>query len=269
MKSRVLTAIGLIPFVLGAFFCASPFPILLLATLAALISASELGRLVKAHPAWITVGLGACLLPQLHLFARSWHQAVLYLCLFLIGITTTLVRANTNSKVNAGENLPWLVLEGFWFVGPLLSLLALHAFGAPETLWTLKSPLLLAVIPLWGGDSAAIFAGKAFGKHLLAPKISPKKTVEGSVANLLACIAVAVPLATWVGQSWQIGLGCGLIAGIFGQAGDLFESHIKRLGGVKDSGSLLPGHGGVLDRIDSILFTAPLVWLVIACVEYA
>ena len=121
----------------------------------------------------------------------------------------------------------------------------------------------MALVPVWAGDIAAIFAGKAFGKHPLAPKISPKKTVEGSVANLLAAVATAWLLGRFLGLSDARSLGAGVAVGILGQAGDLFESWLKRRADVKDSGTLLPGHGGVLDRIDSVLFAAPAVALIL------
>jgi phosphatidate cytidylyltransferase len=114
----------------------------------------------------------------------------------------------------------------------------------------------MSIVPLWGGDTAAIFVGRWIGKHPLAPSISPQKTIEGGVANLLACVLVAVVLGALLAISWPASLACGLVAGVFGQAGDLFESALKRRAGLKDSGALLPGHGGLLDRIDSILFTA-------------
>ena len=129
-------------------------------------------------------------------------------------------------------------------------------------LWCL-SPALMALVPVWAGDIAAIFAGKAFGRHPLAPKVSPKKTVEGSVANLLAAVLAAWLLGRLLGLPNVRSLGAGVAVGILGQAGDLFESWLKRRAGVKDSGTLLPGHGGVLDRIDSVLFAAPAVAVIL------
>lgn len=145
-----------------------------------------------------------------------------------------------------------------WVLGPLLLLVALQVLGNDGRGgdWNFQTPLLLVFLPLWAGDTAAIFAGKAFGKHLLAPNISPKKTWEGAIANFLACILAAWGTAVWVGIAPAWGVLIGVITGILGQAGDLFESWLKRQAGVKDSGNLLPGHGGILDRIDSLLFTA-------------
>jgi len=111
-------------------------------------------------------------------------------------------------------------------------------------------------VPIWAGDTAAIFAGKAFGKHKLAPNISPNKTWEGSIANLLACIGCAFALGMPNHVSALACLLVGLSTGILGQIGDLYESLLKRRAGVKDSGTLLPGHGGMYDRLDSLMMSA-------------
>lgn len=146
-----------------------------------------------------------------------------------------------------------------WLVPPLLCVFLLHRAAPGAGLWCL-SPALMALVPVWAGDVAAIFAGRAFGKHPLAPRISPKKTVEGAVANLLAAVLAAWLLGRLLGLPDARSLGAGLAVGLLGQAGDLFESWLKRRAGVKDSGTLLPGHGGVLDRFNSLLLVAPAVF---------
>jgi len=253
VKSRVLTAIGLIPFVLGAFFCANPIPILLLAGIASLLSLSELARLINTPTVWL--GL---LWPLLfRMMGPELGGPLMLVPTFLVGVFATWQASQDK------ESAPFIApFASLWPIVPIIGLVMMHGIAPVHTVWKLTSPLLLAVIPLWGGDTAAIFAGKAFGKTPLAPKISPKKTVEGGIANLLACLVVATLVANAIGQSVLVGLLCGTVAGILGQIGDLFESGLKRAVGVKDSGTLLPGHGGILDRIDSILFTAPFVWLI-------
>jgi phosphatidate cytidylyltransferase len=266
VKERVLTALALIPPVLAALFLSSPYAIGLLAFAVAVIGSGEIKRMLRdesRYPTW----LGAVLMmgPVLSLIsgerANRFALAGAGALLFVIGIMAAYVAARR------GTGRPSLsILASAWVAGPLTSLMALHAYGSATGLWSFATPVLLAIVPLWGGDTAAIFAGKAWGKHPLAPTISPKKTWEGSIANLLACVAVAVPLAVWIGYPWPIGLACGLAAGLLGQAGDLFESYVKRKADLKDSGTLLPGHGGIMDRIDSILFTAPAVALVVGVV---
>lgn len=279
VKQRVITAGLLIPPVLAAIFAAAVWPICLLAAAAWAIGVGELQRLLKrpqgAIAADAMIGLAVT-------FALARATIGFAATAFIIAAGTAVGVAATWLCARTDERPYYSFFASGWIAGPLAALLALHSSprvgtpldGSPmsapalaEGIWR-ATPVLLAIVPLWGGDTAAIFAGRAFGKHPLAPAISPKKTWEGSIANLFACIAVAVPLALWIGRSWSIGLACGFAAGTFGQAGDLFESYMKRQAGVKDSGALLPGHGGLLDRIDSILFTAPAVAMILALTSY-
>ncbi len=119
--------------------------------------------------------------------------------------------------------------------------------------WTLT-----AIVATWVGDSAAYLVGRAVGSRKLAPGISPGKTVEGSLGGLVGAAAVgAIAFPTFGIGAWSIGLIVGLIIGIAGQFGDLCESFMKRQASIKDSGQLIPGHGGILDRIDALLFAFP------------
>jgi phosphatidate cytidylyltransferase len=123
--------------------------------------------------------------------------------------------------------------------------------------------ILIAVVGPWISDSGAYFAGRFFGRNLLLPSLSPNKTVEGSVGGLLLTILIIAPLSYQlldftVAKALIIGAG----VSISSQCGDLFESSLKRILDVKDLGTFLPGHGGVLDRVDSLLFTAPAVYYI-------
>jgi phosphatidate cytidylyltransferase len=111
----------------------------------------------------------------------------------------------------------------------------------------------------WVGETAAYVAGSTFGRHKLAAVVSPKKTVEGALAQVGASVAAGGALGAWLLPGCGIGLwlGAGALLGVVGQFGDLAESAIKRSAGMKDTGALIPGHGGVLDRIDSLLFNLP------------
>ena len=251
MKARVLTALRLIPICLGAFFWSAPLGIIALAVALGVLGALETNALVEAS-IWSSLFFAGLGLGSVFLGLADFPALGLALGLIGIGAAFYLPR---------GSKL-WGGLSALWPAAPLAMIVWLHG-KVTGTGFQMANPALMTCVPLWAGDTAAIFAGKAFGKHLLAPTISPKKTWEGSIANLITCIAVAIPLGLSMGFAWPIGAGCGLIAGIVGQAGDLFESNLKRRAGVKDSGTLLPGHGGVLDRLDSVLFTAPLVTLVL------
>ncbi len=132
-------------------------------------------------------------------------------------------------------------------------------FGAAAGLkWTL---ILLAVV--WVGDTAAMFAGKAFGRTLFSPRISPKKTNEGAVAGLLGGIAAAFLLQHFLLTDLPRlhVLAASVLVGVFAQLGDLAESLLKRAAETKDSSHLIPGHGGVLDRVDSLLFAFPVLYV--------
>jgi phosphatidate cytidylyltransferase len=120
--------------------------------------------------------------------------------------------------------------------------------------------LLFTLVLVWVGDSAAYFAGRGFGKWKLSPQISPNKTWEGAMANFLAALLVGALFGYWTRIQPAHTLAMAAIGSVAGQIGDLFKSAFKRSAGVKDSGTILPGHGGIYDRIDSLIFAAPAVW---------
>jgi phosphatidate cytidylyltransferase len=145
-------------------------------------------------------------------------------------------------------------------------------FGIREILYNVNDPssnsaffLIMMLASIWICDSAAFFVGRSFGRHKIAKLISPNKSWEGGIAGLVAAIAAWLVARSYIGGFEQVSLSTaiamGIIAGVFGQIGDFAESMLKRDAGVKDSSTLIPGHGGVLDRIDSILFVAPIVYL--------
>jgi phosphatidate cytidylyltransferase len=114
----------------------------------------------------------------------------------------------------------------------------------------------------WMGESAAYLVGSAIGRHPIAPTLSPRKTVEGAIAQLVVSVAAALALGAWLLPHCSLtgAAGAGAVLGVIGQVGDLAESAIKRSIGTKDTGGLIPGHGGVLDRIDSLLFNVPALY---------
>ena len=146
----------------------------------------------------------------------------------------------------------------FTLWGSLLYLVV--TFACALHLGKTPSALLMAFLIIWCGDSGAYFVGKGIGAHKLYPMISPKKTVEGSLGGLVASVGVAYGMQSTLlpELSTQVVILAGLGGGALGQIGDLVESALKRSADVKDSGSLLPGHGGMLDRLDGFLFAVPL-----------
>ena len=127
--------------------------------------------------------------------------------------------------------------------------------------------VLLVLFSTFACDTLAFFVGRTWGRHLMAPVISPKKTWEGAAAGFAAAIAAALALRSLLNLGdWELPLSyvqtvvLGCLIGVFAQLGDLLESLIKRRAGAKDSGRLMPGHGGILDRIDSLVFTGAIVY---------
>jgi len=120
--------------------------------------------------------------------------------------------------------------------------------------------LLFVLVITWVGDTAAYFVGRAIGKRALAPHLSPKKTWEGTIASFLGSLIVALIFARFITVPLPHLLAMAALGNVAGQVGDLLESAYKRSAGMKDSGSLLPGHGGVLDRIDALILAIPVVW---------
>jgi phosphatidate cytidylyltransferase len=174
--------------------------------------------------------------------------------LFVLGIAALTLwtkRPLVEALPAAGISASGLVLVAF----PLTYAVRLHGLGA-------QGPrlLLFALVVTWVGDTAAYFVGRSIGKHALAPHLSPKKTWEGTFASFLGSLIVALVFVRWISAPLPHLLAMAAVANVAGQAGDLLESAYKRSAGIKDSGSLLPGHGGVLDRIDALILAIPVVW---------
>jgi phosphatidate cytidylyltransferase len=151
------------------------------------------------------------------------------------------------------EDSPFRPLVSAWLGVPCGLAVAMHQSSQVGPGPVTANALILLLVPIWVGDVAALFVGRAIGRRPLAPKVSPKKTWEGAVANFLACTASAGLLAAMLHAPWWAGAAMGAMAGVVGQVGDLLQSALKRTAGLKDSGVVLPGHGGVLDRLDSAM----------------
>ncbi|MCB8932441.1 MAG: phosphatidate cytidylyltransferase [Fimbriimonadaceae bacterium] len=262
MKTRVATAfVAAVP-VLAAVAYAGRWPLLLIAAAASLVATYELSalaRIADRRVSFFALLVGAVLAASV-VYPNTRFPLAAALC---AGVTVLGVLAAARLRSHGGSILVFEAAT-LWIVGPLVALASLHAARATEAVWQPANVVLLALVPIWVGDSAAMLVGKAWGKRLLAPALSPKKTVEGALANLVGCVAAALLLGPWLEVAWPFALGAGLACGVLGQAGDLFQSSLKRAADLKDSGSILPGHGGLLDRIDSLLFAAPAVAAILA-----
>jgi len=195
-----------------------------------------------------------------HDFFEPYEKGLL-LGFFIIPIIVEFISSRKPSANNVGLSLAGIVyinLGIICFVS--IGLMPDRAYNAPLVLGFL--------IILWSSDTFAYLTGRAFGKTPLAPKISPKKTWEGSIGGAICTLGISYILFKTIGQlnllEW---LGFALIIIVFGTFGDLIESRFKRILGVKDSGNILPGHGGILDRFDSLLFAAPFVLIFLTAIS--
>jgi len=274
LRQRVLTAligipVGLLLVWLGGWYLAGAVALLALGGL------RELYRLMKArdrlaHP-WLGYPLAIFLMVAVTTSSSQplgpvslKLEAILLAAAMAIGGVWLL----STSRASGASRL-FTTLVGHMYVPQLLSyVLRLRALGGPPvelpgsavTASAGLCWLVALMLVVWGMDTAAYAGGKAAGRHKLCPKISPGKTVEGAIGGLLAAVALTAGMGRWLSLPLAHGLILGASIGVAGQVGDLFESLLKRRAGVKDSGSLLPGHGGVLDRFDSLLFAAPLAY---------
>jgi phosphatidate cytidylyltransferase len=174
--------------------------------------------------------------------------------IFLLGCAAT-VFASRRPVANAIGDIG-ISSAGLLFIAlPLSAVVRIHAVP-------LVGPklLLFTLLLVWVGDTLAYFVGRSLGRMPMAPQLSPKKTWEGAAANLLGSAMVALVLFNWLDMDAFQVVFMACLANAAGQAGDLLKSAYKRGAGVKDSGTLLPGHGGILDRIDALILAAPVVW---------
>lgn len=264
LKTRILTSLTLIPVLLASIFLLPSLYWALLMLLVIALGAWEWANMAGFSPAQrklyclvsVLLGLILCFftLDGEHevypvIFAGLLVGTLFWLFAAPVWLTTRYYVKSAWVMVVAG----WLILVPAW-----LALIVLHMLNP----WL----LLGVLVAVWIADSAAYFSGRRFGKHKLAPHISPGKTWEGVFGALLAVslygigISALLPLSLWMSCIFVVGLW---VITAFSIIGDLIESLIKRQAGVKDSGHLLPGHGGVLDRIDGLTSSLPIAALVI------
>jgi phosphatidate cytidylyltransferase len=249
LRWRFLTALVLAPVVLGAIWL-GPWAILAVVLVVVARAAQELARALKPLPFLAALGAGGLpvLLSVPYGEVGVLAGAVLSLPWALLWLTGR-PEARTLRAVLA------LLLMALWVGVPMAHL------GLIGELKDGKFLVLVAVVGPWISDAGAYFAGRFFGRHKLFPNLSPRKTVEGAIGGLLLSVAtVGFFVYGFLGFGIVEAALSGVAISVFSQAGDLFESILKRLLDLKDLGRALPGHGGILDRIDSLLFTAPAVY---------
>ncbi|MBE6991170.1 MAG: phosphatidate cytidylyltransferase [Ruminococcaceae bacterium] len=264
MKSRILVACVCIPLLLVAFYLLPVWVTVLLIALVSTIATYELmnclgiagNRRILVYCLIVSFAVPFwCWLESPAIFG-TWVVFSLFLLLFIEAIFS---KKSVEFGHVAAALFSALLLPYF-----LSAFVRLRIAEYGEMLILL--PLVIAFI----ADAAALFAGMLFGKHKLAPEISPKKTVEGAIGGLLGGLIGCVIYAFVAELIWGINTNVfafavyGAVGSVISVIGDLSFSLIKRQYGIKDYGSLLPGHGGILDRFDSVIFTAPLVEILLA-----
>jgi phosphatidate cytidylyltransferase len=266
---RIASSIVLIPVFVWVTTGAPAWVFQLLVVAASAVACRELARMFErtGRPiaTWLTVGVGAALTAS---FATSLYTG--------LGIDGHAVRWMPTPELALLVGVGLICSAPLWSSGrPLVESTANTLFGAIYIGWLLGYAIwlqgradgpqlvLFLVGVTWAGESAAYLVGSSVGRHRLAPVLSPGKTVEGAIAQVIVSIAAALVLGFWLLPACGLlgAAGAGVVLGVIGQVGDLAESAIKRSIGTKDTGDLIPGHGGMLDRIDSLLFNAPALYL--------
>ena len=264
---RILTALILAPLVLALVFLGPKWLITIFVAAVAMLAAWEFLALTEhrgARPPRI-----ATVVVLAALFAGNYQWPDETVTLFGLLCIILLIYCTFRSPMDRMLADATSSIFALFYLG--LTLVPL-----PMLREATNGPSLLAFLFLvvWAGDTAAMYTGRAIGKHKLAPALSPNKTWEGSIGSVLGSVAVAgillglsSYLASWNSvklnysdEIWWYWLVLAVAVNVAAQVGDLAESSLKRSAGVKDSGTLLPGHGGVLDRIDALLLAAPVLW---------
>ena len=265
--TRVVSAAVLLSVIVATLWLAPAWATVGLAVLAAAVAAGELAGLARAVGANVSpVFLGSAAAVVCAAFA--WHSLSLVEGHDVLGgvLLAGIVAAGAMALAAGPPGPATLTHAGVAVMGPLYVGLPLGALASVR-IAAGPSAVLWLVLVVAVSDSAQYYAGRAFGRHKLAPAVSPAKTVEGAIGGLVAATLVGAiggpRLVSIVPFTAVTGAVAGLLVASFGILGDLFESLLKRSAGVKDSSSLIPGHGGVLDRIDSYLFAAPCYYLVL------
>lgn len=253
MVKRTISALIGAPLFLGLIYLGGQYISFLVGilTLLALREFLQIGEQMGMRPWYkLTTLVAVAWLISLLFGGTQWMLSILIFWL-LIGLGRLALTYPRTSLADASFNI-----LGVFYSVVLLSHLYLLRQLPNGVEWT-----FLTIFMVWATDTGAYLIGRQFGRHLLAPQVSPKKTVEGSLGGLLFSIVVALVFWRSIGSaSWITYVTVGVIIGISAQIGDLFESALKRSAGVKDSGKLIPGHGGILDRFDSLIFALPLVY---------
>lgn len=256
LAQRLLTALVLVPAVIGLLFFAPWWGFLALAVVAAALSAYELSGMLFEGDLPMRASFTLLCLATLGgvRFGAGPQVIATFALIPLLGLLAGLSRPDPIET--AAARLGWLIAGPVYIGGLLGTITLLHTVDNGGA-W-----VFLAMILAFFSDTGGYFAGRFFGRHKLYPLVSPKKTVEGAIGGVLLAVVGAVVVCFTILPQLPLlhAILLATVASFLGQLGDLCESLIKRSTGVKDSGAILPGHGGLLDRVDALLFTGPVTW---------
>jgi phosphatidate cytidylyltransferase len=261
--TRVLSALILLPIVIGAVWFLPPVGTLVLALIAAALAFTEYAAIAQALGAAIPrVFTGVAVLAACAAVGGGYVAVEIVLLTALLVVGAMAVGAGQPGQAilrDAAASLFAVIYIGL----PLGALAAIRVIGGREAVLLLMATIVVS-------DSAQYYTGRALGKRPLAPSISPKKTIEGAIGGVVLGAAAMVLGGMQVFPAANVVLLVLASAAVvaLGITGDLFESLLKRSAGVKDSSALIPGHGGVLDRIDSWLFAAPLFYVFVRFMQF-
>jgi phosphatidate cytidylyltransferase len=268
MRQRAISAAVLVPAILVALALGEPVLAAAIALITA-IAALEIFRLLRiaGYATFAVLGTTVALAILLDSVVPEGLEGS-GLLLAAVGIVLIAVASFTRTDPRDGLQSWMATTFGALYVSLLVFVLrlgdagpAIPATSPLEVLGPERGWILLLVLGVWAYDTGAYIVGRGIGRHRFLTHISPSKTVEGLVGGLVASTAVVALMLSALGQDPRHAIALGPLTGLAAQAGDLAESLIKRAAGAKDSGNLIPGHGGMLDRVDSFLFAAPVVTL--------
>jgi phosphatidate cytidylyltransferase len=275
---RLLTALVLIVLVVALILLGKPWMVTLAAGLVAALAALEFRQIASAGgnpiPLWWTLAAIALFFAATFLRPQDTITAVVFATLFLFSWNALRTPLNRVLPETAA--------------GLLLLIYIAYPLTLIPQIWNRSEGdgtvlVFFLFLCVWSGDIAALYIGKRFGRRKLAPQLSPNKTWAGAIASILASVVFGVGLILY--GDWLTAHGSGftrlhtdapwwqwlllaILLNAAAQFGDLLESALKRGAGIKDSGTLLPGHGGLLDRIDALLLAAPILWFVLVAREF-
>lgn len=275
LGQRVITAVTLLSLIAVLLLIPSKWPFLIFLSLTCALAAWEWSRLLWGRGTRIPMFTGVMLFIVTVVQAFAWLKsgsedyrlllwsALISVCAWFVCVGGALFRAQTQIRQGA---LFWSFFAALTLFATWACLVWLYLRSGAIFILT-----MLAVV--WIADIVAYFAGRVLGRHKLAPRISPGKTVEGAMAGILGVVVWVICTAIYWPQSFGFDLaqrwgfiGAGLLAvllAVFSICGDLFESLLKRRASMKDSSDLLPGHGGVYDRIDAVVAVVPLAFVLL------